>query len=138
MTTQDRLELWLSTVGLLRAKLSLTMKHIHETRQSCKEKHSLPPDELIPLMAEAQELFAEMLKSGEFLSTARDNLELKTTETFDAYLEEWALSQGEHRFRKVGEYLTGLSQASIQGLELDPEIWEEGLMLIEQALNAEK
>ena len=138
MKDQERLDSWLSAVGLLRAKLSLVMKGIHDTRQDCRQKMIHAPEALSPLMAQAQELFVEMLKAGEFLSTTRDNLEQKDTQTFDDYLESWAMTQTEDRFRRVGTYLSEVSQANISGLNLDPEIWEEGLKLIEEVLESRK
>ncbi len=134
MKDQERLDMWLGTVGLLRSKLSLVMNSIHETRETCKKNMKPPPEELSPLMGQAQELFAEMLKAGEFLATTRDNLEQESTQTFDDYLENWAMTQTEDRFRKVGAYLEALSREQIKGLNLDPEIWEEGLKLIAEAL----
>lgn len=134
MNPQERLALWISTVGLLRAKLSMVMKGIHDLRQDCRKRFTHAPDELIPLMAQAQELFVEMLKAGEFLGTTQENLASNPPETFEDYLEDWALTQTEDRFRKVNDYLAELSQVKIAGLNLDPEIWEEGMKLIEAAL----
>ncbi|MCA9482134.1 MAG: hypothetical protein KC553_00185 [Nitrospina sp.] len=138
MQDQERLDMWLGAVGLLRAKLSLVMKAIHETRQTCRQQMARAPEGLSPLMAQAQELFVEMLKAGEFVSTARDNLEQKNTQTFDEYLESWAVTQTEDRFRRVGAYLSELSETRIPGLNLDPEIWEEGLKLIDEVLQNRK
>lgn len=138
MRDQERLDMWLGTVGLLRAKLSLVMKGIHDTRMQCREKMVYAPEALSPLMGRAQELFVEMLKAGEFLSTTRGNLEKTDTETFDDYLESWAMTQTADRFRQVGDYLAEVSRVNIPGLELDPEIWEEGLKLIDEVLQDRK
>ena len=134
MNPQVKLETWISTVGLLRAKLSQTMKGIHDLRQDCRKRQCFPPDELSPLMAEAQELFVEMLKAGEFLGTTQENLKHDPSESFENYLEDWALTQTEDRFKRVNRYLVELSETRISGLDLDSEIWEEGIKLIEEAL----
>ncbi len=134
MNPQENLEIWISTVGLLRAKLSQTMKGINDLRQDCRKRQCFAPDELSPLMAEAQELFVEMLKAGEFLGTTQENLNHNPSETFEDYLEDWALTQTEDRFKRVKDFLIELSETRISGLELDKEIWEEGVQLIEEAL----
>jgi len=137
MDPLERLDQLLGTVGLLRAKFSRIMKGIHDTRADYKKRLTYPPDELSPLMARAQELFAELLKASEFLSTTRENIMQKRTQVFDDYLEDWVLSQTEERFRSIEEYLVELSHTRISGLDLDPEIWEEGLLLIEKSLPRE-
>ena len=134
MDPLERLDKLLGTVGLLRAKFSMIMKTIHDTRLDFKKRLAPAPEELSPLMARAQELFAELLKAGEFLSAARDNLIQKRTEVFEDYLEDWVLTQTEERFRAIEDYLVELSHTRINGFHPDPEIWEEGLSLIEQTL----
>ncbi len=134
MNPQVKLELWIGTVGLLRSKLSQVMTGINDLRQEYKTQHRHAPEELSPLMAEAQELFAEMLKAGEFLGTIRENLIHNSPETFENYLEDWAMTQTEDRFRKVDCFLVELKEVEVSGLDLDPEIWEEGRKLIEEAL----
>jgi hypothetical protein len=135
MNPLERCNQLLSTVGLLRVQFSKVMSSIHETRQECKKRFEYPPEELSPLMGRAQELFVELLKAGEFLRTARANIRLKEPQAFDEYLEEWGFSQTEERLRTIETYFQDLSRARIRGWRPDPEIWEEGLTLIEEALN---
>ena len=135
MEPMEQLDQLLSTVGLLRAKFSQIMKTIHDTRQECKQRMVHPPEDLSPLMGRAQELFAELLKAGEFLGTTRENLLRGRTPVFEGYLEDWVLSQTEERFQAVRVYLEELSRTRIAGFHPDPEIWEEGLMLIEKSLS---
>ena len=72
MTHLKKIESLLGTVGLLRAIFSRIMKTIHDRKEKYKSDKSYPPDELGELMTEAQEQFVELLKMGEFLSTAKE------------------------------------------------------------------
>lgn len=135
MSPEEHLELLLVTVGKLRVKLSQIMRSVHETREACKKQHRYPPEELSPLMGQAQELFAELLKASEFLATTSENLKNKRVdrqEIFDNYLDTWVKTQTTERFNLIESYLEDVSQTRIEGLHLDPTIWEEGLGLIQQ------
>ena len=104
MVPLEKLESLLGIVGLLRAKFSLIMLTIHQRREAYKTNRSFPPEELGDLMAEAQELFAELLKMSEFLSTTQGNLEETPRDKFDLYLKDWAITQATERMERINTF----------------------------------
>ena len=133
MTNLEKIGSLLGIVGLLRAKFSRIMQTIHDLREEYKLKKSYPPDELGILMAEAQELFAELLKISEFLSTTQGNIKDDPTDKFDQYLKDWATSQASERLESIHMFLKKLENHKLEGLFFDAKIFDEGFPLIRKA-----
>ena len=133
MPPLEKIQSLLGIVGLLRSKFSKIMQTIHDRREEYKTKKSFPPEELCNLMAEAQEQFAELLKMGEFLSTTLDNIEEVPRDTFDLYLNNWAMSQASDRLDSIQKFLTKLENSKLEGLHFDLKIFQEGFPLLKEA-----
>lgn len=113
------------------------MSSIHENREGYKTRHAQPPEELIELMARAQELFAELLKSSESLMACREKLELqKPSEEFDDTIGTRAVKQTLERLRTIDTFLMELETIQFPGLDFDPAIWKNGRVHIQEALES--
>ena len=122
MNQVDKLEKTLKIVRCLRIQFSIIMKIINEHRESYKTQFKHPPEEINLLMSKAQDIFSELLKSEDFLTTAQENIKLQRGKTVDDYLEQWVISQTNERLQVAQHFIEQLNQQAIQGLKFDHEV----------------
>lgn len=134
MSSPDKLNSLLCSVGLLRGRLSFVMQAIQGRRQDNTAHFRVNPRELDDLLAKAQETFSKLLKASYILQTAAENIRPGEEDAFDIYLEDWAMSQTGEIFNSVAGFFRELAAFSCNGLSFGPDLYEEGSQIIRQAM----
>ncbi len=138
MRSLKKIDALLSVVGLLRSRISVVRKWTCD-RQAGYRNNFLPiPEALNQLMADTQNNFVELLKASDILLTASENIRTSrdSEEFFGACMEDWALAQAGEKLKTVRVYFENLSHFQFDNECFEPRIYEDGLFLIEDALNA--
>lgn len=134
MSSPNKLNSLLCSVGLLRGRLSFVMQTIQSRRQDNASHFRENPRELDDLLAKAQGTFSNLLKASYTLQTAAENIRSGEQDAFDIYLEDWAMSQTGEILNSVAGFFRELAVFSCNGLSFAPDLSEDGSQIIRQAM----
>ncbi len=140
MRSLKKIDELLSVVGLLRARISVVRKWACDRQAGYRNDFQPVPGALTCLMAETQNNFVELLKASDILFTASENIRTSRDEEefFSSCIEDWALAQTGEKLKTVRIYFESLSRFEFDNEHFEPRVYEDGLFLIEDALNAQE
>ncbi len=132
MSPEEKIEEALCKVGLLRGCLSRLMQSINDHRDEMKKDFLEPPAELGNLMAQCQEHFAGLLKSGRTLLAGQNDLRADPS----GECANQACFQILPNLTPLPNFFDELSKRDIEDFKMDRSIIEDGKALSQAALTA--